>query len=86
MASLDVITCDCPAGIHDRPCWHAAAAFLRHVADSAASSTTLSPAAPARDERCAVCAAAPGTRCSHRPDGHGLAIADLRDAGFTVAA
>lgn len=28
-------TCDCPAGIHGRFCWHAAAALLRRTADAA---------------------------------------------------
>lgn len=43
VASLDAIACDCPAGIHDKPCWHAAAAFLRYVADSTASSEEQRP-------------------------------------------
>jgi len=34
--SLDHITCDCRAGQFGNPCWHAAAAFLRHIADSMA--------------------------------------------------
>ena len=28
-------TCDCPAGLHGRFCWHAAAAMLRRTADDA---------------------------------------------------
>lgn len=30
---LDNVKCDCRAGQFDKPCWHAAAAFLRHIAD-----------------------------------------------------
>jgi uncharacterized Zn finger protein len=31
--SLDHIACDCKAGQHGKPCWHAAATFLRYIAD-----------------------------------------------------
>jgi SWIM zinc finger len=30
----DAATCDCPAGLHGRACWHAAAAYLRTIADA----------------------------------------------------
>ena len=32
---LESIRCDCKAGLCDVPCWHAAAVYLRLVADSA---------------------------------------------------
>jgi hypothetical protein len=85
VASLDAIACDCPAGIYGKPCWHAAAAYLRVVADSEAS-PELARTRAGRDERCAVCATTFGSPCAHRPDGRGLSVADLRKAGFTVAA
>jgi len=33
--SIERATCDCPAGLHDRFCWHAASALLRRAADAA---------------------------------------------------
>jgi hypothetical protein len=33
--SAEHATCDCPAGLHGRFCWHAAAALLRRTADVA---------------------------------------------------
>ena len=35
-------TCDCPAGLHGRTCWHAAAAWLRALADSMTSAAPAS--------------------------------------------
>jgi hypothetical protein len=34
LVSSEVATCDCAAGIHGRACWHAAAAWLRSIADA----------------------------------------------------
>ena len=39
--------CTCPAGRHDTPCWHCAAAWLLRVAQSAAG---IAPAAPCESD------------------------------------
>ena len=37
---LETMLCDCKAGRYGTPCWHAAAAYLRIIADRAAALVT----------------------------------------------
>jgi hypothetical protein len=45
--TLDAIACDCAGGMRGRPCWHAAAAYLRHVADAVAVQQVAAISEPA---------------------------------------
>ena len=49
-----VYRCDCEAGAHEQPCWHAAAVFVARVENATGARVTGAAAAAARPTRSAA--------------------------------